>query len=380
MQTTTTETAASSAAPQTFEIPSDPKANLEWRKTGEVPAASSKQTTPKEDSTPSNKKASASASEESAAETAAASATALKQEKAKQPRADDRLNELLADLKKAGLTPAELKTFKREAAAAAKTATAPANAAPEKTANPQGPVEPVEPTQKDTKADGTPKYATWEEFDADHRKYVRDYAQYVAKMAVAEDRQARAAEAQQQTLAQKVTEAKARYGDQTEATIGNATRAIMAEAEIPVAVRALIDGSTVLVDVMYALGSDQAELDAFVDLAKRDPAAAIRKFVLLEHLTTEELTKSAAAGKGTAAAEGAGAERDENGKFVSHETTPAKKRPAAPPPPEELNTRGSAPPDEIADAIRRAETGDVNATRVAIDALNRRDIARRRGA
>lgn len=374
MENTTTETAVSSPAPQSFEIPSEPKANLEWRKSGKLPGEAATEGTPKADSTPANKNASASASEESAAETAAASATAPKQEKAKQPRADDRLTELLADLRKAGLTPAELKTFKREAAAAAKTETAPANAAPEKTVNPQGPVEPVEPTQKDTKADGTPKYATWEEFDADHRKYVRDYSQYVAKMAVAEDRQARAAEAQQQTLAQKVTEAKGRYGDQTEATIGNATRAIMAEAEIPVAVRALIDGSPVLVDVMFALGSDTAELDAFIDLAKRDPAAAIRKFVLLEHLTTEELAKSTAGGKAGAAAEGAGAERDADGKFVSQKTTPAKTRIAAPPPPEELNTRGSAPPDPTEAALRN---DDFAAFKAAED---RKDIARRRGA
>ena len=375
METNTTDTAVSSpAAQQSFEIPSDPKANLEWRKSGTLPGDAATEGRSKEDSTPSKKDASASPSEESAAEPAAASATAPKQEKTKQPRAEDRLTEILADLKKAGLTPAELKTFKREAAAAAKPDPAPANAAPEKTANPHGLEKPVKPTMQDTKADGTPKYAKWEDFDAAKDEYHDAMAEYRAKIAVLDDRQARAAEAQERAFATKLTEAKARYGDETEATIGNATREIMGAEGVHLAVRDLVGGSPVLMDVLYALGSDATELASFIDLAKRDPAAAIRKFVLLEHLTTEELTKSAAAGKGAAAAEGTGAERDENGKFVSHENTPAKKRAAAPPPPEELNTRGSAPPDPAEAALRN---DDFAAFKAAED---RKDIARRRGA
>lgn len=363
MENQQTDTAASSPAPQpVFEIPSDPKANLEWRTTGKLPDATT-DGKPKEDST-------TSASEEKSSEPAAASATAPKQEKTKQPTAADRLNEVLADLKKAGLSPLELKTFKREAEAAKAEPAAPAKAAPEKTANPQGLEKPVKPTMNDLKADGTKKYASWEEFDAAKDDYHDAMAEYRSKVAVLEDRQARAAEAQQQTLAQKVTEAKARYGDQTEATIGSATRALLDGGGIPLAVQDLIGGSPVLVDVMFALGSDAAALASFVDLAKTDPAAAIRKFVLLEHLTTEELAKGSKADKGAAAA-GAG-ERGEDGKFVS--TPPAKQRSAAPPPPEELNTRGSAPPDPIEAALRN---DDFAAFKAAED---RKDIARRRGA
>jgi hypothetical protein len=371
MDTQLTDTAASSTAAQTFEIPSDPKANLEWRTTGKLPGnAPAGDGKPKEDSTPSNKNA----SDDNSSETAAASATAPKQEKTKQPTAADRLNEVLADLKKAGLTPAELKSFKREAQAAAPTTeTTPAKAAPEKTANPQGLEKPVKPTMKDTKADGTPKFAAWEDFDAAKDEYHDAMAEYRAKVAVLEDRQARAAEAQQQTLAQKVSEAKARYGDQTEATIGNATREILGAEGIHLAVKDLIGGSPILVDVMYALGSDPADLASFIDLAKSDPAAAIRKFVLLEHLTAEELK---GAGKGAAAEKGAGAEateRGDDGKFVS-KTAPAKQRPATPPPPEELNTRGSAPPDPSDAAVRN------NDFRAFKDAEDRKDLARRRGA
>jgi hypothetical protein len=373
MENQLTDNAASSPAPQTFEIPSDPKANLEWRKTGELPA-SAKEGTPKEASTPSKENASAANRKDGAAEPAAASATATQQEKTKQQSAAaTRLNELLADLKKAGLSPEELKTFKREAQQAAST-DAPAKAAPEKTANPQELVAPVKPKMSDKNPDGTDKYKTWEELDEAKDAYHDAMATYRAKLAVAEDRQARAAEAQQQTFAQKVTEAKARYGDQTEATIGNATRAILSEEGIHLAVKDLVGGSPVLVDVMYALGSDAAELAAFVDLAKTNPAAAIRKFVLLEHLTTEELAKGSKADKGAAAGDAGAGERGEDGKFVSQKTTPAKQRPAAPPPPEELSTRGSAPPDPIDAAVRN---GDFRAFK---DAEDRKDLARRRGA
>jgi hypothetical protein len=355
MENTQTEVAASSPAP--FEVPTDAAANLEWRKTGEIPAAAKEAKTPKEASTPSEEDASAA----NTARTAPESAPGPKQERAKQPTAADRLNEVLADLKRAGLSPAELKTYKRQAEAATE---APAKAAPEKTVNPQEPQEPKEPVQAD--------YDDWEKFDVDHKKYVKEYAQYVAKLAVQEDRQARAAEAQQQTLAQKVTEAKARYGDQTEETIGEATRAILnKETGVPLLLEHFINQSKVLVDVMYVLGSKDGEVAAFIELARSDPGAAIRKFTLMEQLVEQELAKggkTAAADEGTAAAE-----RDASGKFVSQDP-PAKKKPAAPPPPEELNTRGSAPPDPVDAAVRN---NDFAAFKAAED---RADIARRKGA
>ena len=71
---------------------------------------------------------------------------------------------------------------------------------------------------------------------------------------------------------------------------------------------------------MYALGSDPAELASFVDLAKSDHAAAIRKFVLLEHLTGErarqgfEGRRESRPIKARAKAPGA-TDRDESGKI-----------------------------------------------------------------
>lgn len=354
METTTTETAApSTAASESFAIPQDPKANLEWRKTGEMPAATERRATPQAASTPA-KPASAAPSKEEPAETAAASAPAPKQEATS--AAAIRLNELLADLKAAGLSPTELKTFKREAAAA------PAQAAPETTAQPQGAppnqlVEPKEPTQAD--------FPVWEDFQAAQRKYVKDFATYTAKLAVQQDRELRANEAQQATLRSKIADAKARYGETTEATIGEATRAIHGDETIPLVVRQLISESPVLVDVMYVLGSKPEELASFVALTKSDPGKAIRKFALMEHLVEQELAKPGAAA--TPAVEGTA--RDETGKFVA----PAKIRTAAPAPPEELSTRGSAPPDPIDAAVRNNDFATFKAEE------DRRDLRKRRG-
>lgn len=360
MNETQTAVAESSPAEQTFEVPSDPAANLEWRKTGNVPEAK-----PKEDSTPSTK-ASAAASKDGAVETAPASATGTQQEKPKNDSAETRLTQILADLKKAGLSPAELKTFKREAAAAA--AEPPAKAAPEQTAKPQGLEKPVKPTQADKNGDGTPKYDSWEKLEAARDEYFEKLSAFNVATAVAEDRAARAAEAQQNVLKQKVTEAKARYGEDAMTAINKATAALDGDANLNPVIRAMCDDSKVLVDVMYVLGSKPEDLAEFVEMAKAQPGLAVRKFALLEHLVQEELAKGS-----TAATAAAGTQRGEDGKFVS-EKTPATKKPAAPPPPDELNSRGSAPTDAL-----DAATRDNNA-RAFIDEENRRDIAKRRGA
>ncbi|MES2136121.1 MAG: hypothetical protein V4502_03550 [Pseudomonadota bacterium] len=362
METQTTEVAASS--PAAFEPPSDPVLNLEWRKTGELPAAK-KEATSKEASTPSAEDASAAGSDESAARTASDSAPGTKQEKAKQPTAADRLNDILADLKRAGLSPAELKTFKREAQQAA---AEPAKATPETTVK-SADGAPTKPKQAD--------FDTWEKYEAAKDEYTEAFAKYSAKLAVQEDRQARAAEATDKQLREKIGEAKARYGDQAEAEIREATAAIYGDAKVHPIVKTMLGESKpgVLVGVMYVLGSKPEELASFIELSRTNPGAAIRKVALLEHLVTEELAKGS--GKTAAAAETdegtLSNQRDESGKFVS-QNPPAKKKPAAPPPPEELSTRGSAPPDPIDAAVRNDDFAAFKAEE------DRRDFARRRGA
>jgi hypothetical protein len=367
MDTTTTDIAAPSTAEQTFEVPTDPQANLEWRKSGELPGAAKEAKPSKEDSAPS-KTASAAPSKDGSAETAPASATGSQQEKKPEQRSDAaiRLNEILTDLKNAGWTPAELKTLKREAAA-------PALAAPEKTAQqPQGLEEPVEPQQSDKNEDGSPKYDSWEKLEAANKQYVKKLLAFEVQKAILEDRQLRADEARQRELDGKVADAETRYGPETKTIIGAAVRAFQAAKGVAPVVGEFMNESRVLPDVMYVLGSKAEELASFIELAKTDPGAALRKFTLLEQLVEQELAKGAdkAADK---------TPRGEDGKFLPSESdaadkTPAKKKPAAPPPPDELNTRGSAPPDAKEAALRNNDFAAFKAIE------DREDLARRRGA
>jgi hypothetical protein len=110
-------------SPPVIEVPRDGAAYAEWRQTGKRPEA--KPTQPKGESAP--PKESSAEGEEPKGKSAPASETGNKdQEKQKPP---------LDDLRKAGLTPAELKTFKREVKEAEKAVEQP-KAAPEKTENP----------------------------------------------------------------------------------------------------------------------------------------------------------------------------------------------------------------------------------------------------
>ena len=125
-----------------------PEQRQEWRKTGNAPK-------PQADSAPAKE---SSESGEQPATTAPASETGTKQEHKKQTAAE-RLNELLDDLKRAGLSPSELKTFKREAQKAERQEAAPV-APPEKKESVE-----AKPRLEDKKADGTPKYKNYQEWE-----------------------------------------------------------------------------------------------------------------------------------------------------------------------------------------------------------------------
>jgi hypothetical protein len=344
--------------------------SAEYRKTGHEavePRAGTAQP-PKAESAPA-KKQTPSEPADDAGESAAASEAGNdpKQEKREaKPRsnAESRLKEVLEDLKRAGLTPAELKTFrakaeehsssKREAQAAAK-----AEAVPESTAKP---AEAKAPTYED--AHPKPKLEDFDSIEA-HTEALTDWKLDKREF----ERAAReAAQAQQKAISDKLTDAKARYGDDAETSIRSAAKTIAESVEVPGAVKAVLTDSPVLVDVLYTLNSKEGELQAFLDLAKTNPAAAIRKAVLLEHLVSQELGK-ADSDAGTAQA----AQRDESGKFVSSSKPPAKRVTEAPPPPREASGRSSAPPDDVESA---AKTGDFAAYRAA---QNRRDLARFQG-
>ena len=319
----------------------------DWRKTGNWPER--KAAEPAKEAPAASKESSESAPAPEAG----------KQPQEARPRqrsnAETRLTELLNDLKASGYTPAELKTL-RKAAAAPVQAQTPAASSP--AAAPQELKEPVMPKLEDY--EGKPM----SEYDTAVRKYVRELATFEAQKAIAEDRRARAADEQRQTVTAKLAEARKRYPDWD--TVGKvALDAVYADGKAESgahpAVKHALGISPIMNDLLYVLGGDK-ELAAFVALSRRDPVAAVLKLGEMTPLIIEEMAK---AGKEPPA-------KGADGKFVSS-GPPEKKISSAPKPAAEVGGKGSPPPDALADAQKK---GDFDAYRAE---ANRRDLERRRG-
>lgn len=322
-------TPESKPSAESISVPTDPKDYAEWRKTGKLP--SERTSAPAKESSDGEKP-----------EKSAPAPEAGKPQQEKKPRsnAESRLEEILSDLRTAGLTPSELKSFKREVRQEQ------AKATPEPPAKPP--------------ATFVKKLEDYDSVEA----YLEDLAGHMANQRLDAYRAEQQRQAEQRAIADKLADAKKRYGDDAEGRIRSTAREVFNDDAIPLAVKALANDSPVLVDLMYVMGSDANELDEFVSLAKSNPGAAIRKLVLVEKLVQEELAK----GTSTASGNGDGPQRDENGKFL-----PAKKVTSAPPPPRETSGRSSPPPDAVERAIKEDDFAAYRAEQ------NRRDIARRKG-
>jgi hypothetical protein len=329
-------------------------ARAEWLKTGAVP-----EDKPKTEESASSKEHSAEGQKPEEKGAPASEAGKEKQETRGRSNAETRLNEVLEDLRRAGLSPSELKTFKREQQQRVEP-----EKAPEHTAKPTETAlkPPVKPKAEDF--EGKP----WAEYEAAKDKYFEDLADYKVKVAVEEDRAARHQAEQKRDLEAKLTDATKRYGAEAENTITRTAGDVFGDAKVNGTVKQMLNDSPVLVDLLYVLGSKPEDLNDFLGDARSNPGAAIRKLVLVEKLVLEELAKG-----GTAAeSDESGTQRDETGKFAK--ATPAEKKPTgAPPPPKEVSGRSAAPPDEVEQALA---TGDA---RAAIDAMNRADLRKRKG-
>lgn len=335
-------------------------ARAEWLKSGAIPE------TPKPEESATSKESSAEGDKPEGKAAPASEAGKQNQEQKQRSNADTRLNELLDDLRAAGLTPKALKTFTQEYERKQQQAE-PQKAATEKTDNPASDLKaPVKPKSEDF--EGKP----WAEYEAAKDKYSEDLAEYKAKKAVDDFRQQQKQEVASRELRQKLTDAKTRYGDDAESTISTTAGTIFNDPKISGIVKSLVNESPVLVDVLYVLGEKAGDLQDFLGDARSNTAAAIRKFVLIEKLVIEDLAKG---GGKTKAGEDDTRERGEDGKFKAA-ATPEKKTTDAPPPPREVSGRGPAP-DEVEAAYTAAlKSGDA---RAAIDAENRRDLRRRKG-
>lgn len=336
--------AAPAAENGTVILPRDPDAYAHFRVYGELPESK-----PETESAPEKQDHPAPKGEKAPP---ASEPGKPRQDKPKNRDAEYRLNELLADLKTAGLTPAELKTFKREAARAAEPA-------PPKSEQTAKPVERKAPQRPDTEN----WTGTWAELQDAQSKYFEDLAEWKATEAVQKDRDQRYRESQEREMLTKVTEAEKRYGADASAVIQQtAQRLVEKDNGIPVAIQQLIWESPVIADLVYVMGSNPADLAEFIQTARTNPTRAVRKLVLLENLVEEELKRGSLPAAGQTG-------RDETGKFTA--AAPAKpKASQAPPPPDELDGRGSRPVDET---DRAFQSNDFARFR---DAENRKDLAR----
>jgi hypothetical protein len=123
--------------------------------------------------------------------TAAVTEPAKQQEKKKSDAAT-RLNEILEDLKKAGLSPAELKTYKRQAEAKIETKQETTSPAAEKK-----PEAVAKPKLDDKTKDGAPKYKSYQEWEDAKDEWVANEA--VRKSQEAREKQAREASQKEQS-------------------------------------------------------------------------------------------------------------------------------------------------------------------------------------
>jgi len=164
------------------------------------------------------------------------------------------------------------------------------------------------PTPDDKKADGTPKYAEYE-----------DYQEALARWAAKEERAKWEREYTEKealkALQGKLEAARERYPDADD-VIFPAGEAIHG-AKIPAAVKQVFEDSDVFLDLCYVVGSDPDELKSFISLAQKNPRAAIGKVFEYERGIQEELSRP----------------RDEKGKFAA----PEPKKTSAPKPPSPVN-------------------------------------------
>src|SRR5215831_5234212 len=260
-----------------------------------------------------------------------------------------RLIEVLDTIKAAGFSgPSELKTFRREA-----------QAPPVQPPAQQTSVNPSPPPPKLTE----PKledFKTWEEFRTAERAYNDQRIEARVLDLVMQQQN-------QQQAAAKFNEARQRYGDEGAKTVQATAGVFFNDQAIHPAIKGLLNESPVLADLLYIMGSDQGELNQFIQVARTNPGEALRRAVVLEQYVKDELSKSS---NGAASKEPTGPaphellDRDERGRFLAKE---------APPPAREVSGRASPPPNEADAAFH---SGNV---RAYINAKNREQLAARRG-
>lgn len=337
MNEQTAESAASSAAPL-VEVDRGPLVNLtsdqraEFRRTGELPEPAKQEQPKTEESATSAEETPNSEQEETPKGETQPDPQKKSQESRRKPDAEHRIKQLTDETKR---LKAELETLKSKPTDQPKPVEQP-KSEPQYTR--------PKPTAEDKDKDGNPKYTTYEDF-------VEDLADWKAEQRLATQQREQQQQAQKRELDSKVSEAKQRYGEKFEEILIPTVNTIVGDQEVSGAVKAMLNESEVLPDLLFTLGSNQQELTSFLQMAKTNPGKALRYIALTESLIREELS----------------------GDKGSREETPAKPQTQAPKPPAEVGGRASAPPDALESA---AKAGDFRAFKAE---ATRRQLARIKG-
>jgi len=300
-----------------------------------APADTSKETTSEDD------KSKSAAAPDSAKET---------QDKDKgsrrKPSAEERIAELIAEGKGKD---AELMRLRAEVAG--KTTKADSSTAKPADAKPAAVVElkaPVKPKFEDFENLGPDK--AWEAFEAAKDKYYDDCREYDRKKAIEDFKRQSAEEAHTQQLNKELEAARERYKD-FDTAVAPLWTEIASDKTIHPMVAEFVGRSAVMVDVMYAIGSDAATMKKFLDAARTDPFTALRYAMKAEELVMAELEKGKTKADSTTAAKA-----DDKGKSEPEDkTTPANKKTEEPQPTREVGNRGTGPNDVAADEVRRSQ-------------------------
>jgi SepF-like predicted cell division protein (DUF552 family) len=343
----------SSAAEAPIEIPKG-KDYASWRMTGKLPDASkapaSGDAQGSENSDPDGDKPDG---EKGAPDSETGKETKEPKQAKTRSNAQTRLEEVLGILKEEDLTPAKLKALKAEVTDL-RTRLGKTQA-----------IEPSEQPAKPPERPKRPKYADFEgnedAYEAAMDKHEEDLAAWKADQAIERFKKEQADDSTRKELSEKLSEAQERYGEEAQQIITSTVGKIVGDAKIPMEIKRIINGSPVLVDLMYVMGQNPEDLQDFIETARANPDAAIRKAVMLERLVMEELT-----GKSDKKAK-----PDEKAEVKP--AASSKKINNAPPPPEELGGSKGTPADEVAEA---GKTGNFSLFRRT---ANARDLARAKG-
>lgn len=178
-------------------------------------------------------------------------------------------------------------------------------------------------------------------------------------------------DSQTKELNSKVTDARARYGEKFDEVVWPTLNTIVTDSGVNPNVKAMLNDSDVVTDLLFTIGSDQKTLNDFLSMAKSQPGKALRYLAVVENGIIEELSTGKSG-------------RNERGQFTSSKSeetvAPAKRGPEnAPEPPIEIGSRGSGPMDESARALSAAGRGDPNAFRQWKKAEDAKEMRRRRG-